>query len=112
MFEELNFARVRRLPIVLGVEAAECGLACLTMVARYWGHDVDLNGLRRRYRLSISGATLRTVMDQANGLSLSTRALRVELAALPKLKLPAILHWDLNHFVVLQAVSKKKHNDT
>jgi ATP-binding cassette, subfamily B, bacterial CvaB/MchF/RaxB len=107
MFEELNFARVRRLPIILGVEAAECSLACLTMVARYWGHDVDLNGLRQRYRLSISGATLRTIMDQANGLSLSTRALRVELEALPKLKLPAILHWDLNHFVVLQAVGKK-----
>ncbi|MFN9010197.1 MAG: peptidase domain-containing ABC transporter [Hyphomonadaceae bacterium] len=107
MYEELNFARVRRLPVVLGVEAAECGLACLTMVARYWGHDVDLNGLRQRYRLSISGATLRSIMEQANGLSLSSRALRIELEALPKLKLPAILHWDLNHFVVLRAVNKK-----
>lgn len=106
MLDELNFGRVRRLPIVLSVEAAECGLVCLTMVARYWGHDVDLNSLRQRYRLSISGATLRTIMEQASSLSLSTRAIRVELTALSKLKLPAILHWDLNHFVVLKSVGK------
>lgn len=106
MIDELNLGRIRRLPIIMGAEAAECGLVCLTMVARYWGHNVDLNGLRQRFTLSMSGATLRSIMDQANELSFGTRALRVELGALPKIRLPAILHWDLNHFVVLQSVGR------
>jgi ATP-binding cassette subfamily B protein RaxB len=105
LIDELNFGRLRRLPVVLGAEAAECGLVCLTMVARYWGHNVDLNGLRQRFTLSMSGATLRSIMDQASTLSLAPRALKLELGALSKIKLPAILHWDMNHFVVLKKVS-------
>ncbi|MEM7005900.1 MAG: peptidase domain-containing ABC transporter [Pseudomonadota bacterium] len=106
MIDVLNFSRARRLPVVHGAEAAECGLACITMIARYHGHDVDLNGLRQRYSLSMSGATLRSVMAIADELSFGTRALRVELDALSKVKAPAILHWDLNHFVVLKQVRR------
>lgn len=105
---ELNFARRRRLPVIQGAEAAECGLACIAMVARYHGHDVDLNGLRQRFTLSMSGATLRSIMGFADSLGLAPRALRVELSSLDKVRLPAILHWDLNHFVVLKSVSKGK----
>ena len=103
---ELNFARRRRLPIIQGAEAAECGLACMAMVARYHGHDVDLNGLRQRFTLSMAGATLRSIMGFADSLGFAPRALRVELTALHKVRLPAILHWDLNHFVVLKSVSR------
>lgn len=106
VMKELNFGRIRRLPMLRAAEAAECGLACLAMVARYWGHDVDLNGLRQRFTLSLSGASLRSIMEQGSALSLSPRAIRIELGALSKVKLPAILHWDLNHFVVLKSVSK------
>ncbi|ATC23648.1 peptidase domain-containing ABC transporter [Caulobacter vibrioides] len=101
---ELNFARRRRLPVIVGAEAAECGLACMAMVARYHGHDVDLNGLRQRFTLSMSGATLRSIMGLADSLGFAPRALKVELSALDKVRLPAILHWDLNHFVVLKSV--------
>ncbi len=103
---ELNFRRKRRLPVVQASEGAECGLACMVMIARYHGHDVDLNGLRQRFSLSMSGATLRSIMELADSLGFGTRALRIELSALSKVKLPAILHWDLNHFVVLKSVSK------
>ena len=48
LLDQLNFSGRGRLPVVLASEAAECGLACLAMVARYHGHDVDLNGLRQR----------------------------------------------------------------
>jgi len=106
--EDLNLFRRRRLPVVIGAEAAECGLASLTMIARYWGHHVDLNGLRQRFSLSMAGATLRSIMDQADALGLAPRALRVELSALQQVKVPAILHWDLNHFVVLKEVSPKR----
>jgi len=107
MLEALNFARKRRMPIVHAAEAAECGLACMTMVAKYHGHDVDLNGLRQRFSLSMAGATLRSIMGLADQMGFGTRALRVELETLRKVKAPAILHWDLNHFVVLKKVTHK-----
>jgi ATP-binding cassette subfamily B protein RaxB len=104
---QLNFARRRRLPLVLASEAAECGLACITMVARYHGHDVDLNGLRQRFALSLAGMSLRSLMGLADQLGFASRPLRVELAALSKVQLPAILHWDLNHFVVLRSINNR-----
>jgi ATP-binding cassette subfamily B protein RaxB len=106
--EQLNFSGRRRLPLVLASEAAECGLACLAMVARYHGHDVDLNGLRQRFALSMSGISLRNLMGLADQLGFSSRPLRVDLWALAKVKTPAILHWDLNHFVVLRSVNAKR----
>ena len=90
----INFSRRRHLPLVLASEAAECGLACIAMIARYHGHDVDLNGLRQRFALSLSGMSLRSLMELADQLRLSSRPLRVELSALSKIRTPAILHWD------------------
>src|SRR4051812_15830107 len=103
----LHFSSRRRLPVVLASEAAECGLACIAMVARFHGHDVDLNGLRQRFPLSLSGMSLRSLMGLADQLGLSPRPLRVELSALSKVRTPAILHWDLNHFVVLHSIDGK-----
>ncbi len=82
----------------------ECGLACLAMVARHHGHDIDLNSLRAKYLLSMRGTSLKQIIKIAGELSLSPRALRVDLDQLHKLATPAILHWDLNHFVVLERV--------
>lgn len=107
IFQELHLGRRHRLPTILAAEAAECGLACMTMIARYHGHDVDLNGLRQRFSLSLAGASLRSLMGIADQLGFSTRALRVEIGSLSKVNLPAILHWDLNHFVVLKSVHRK-----
>lgn len=92
------------LPVILQTEMTECGLACLAMVARYHGHDVDLNSLRAKHLLSMRGTSLKQIIKIAGELSLSPRALRVDLDQLHKLSLPAILHWDLNHFVVLKRV--------
>lgn len=90
--------------IVRQTEAAECGLACLAMVANHHGARFDLSGLRQRFSVSLKGATLKDLMRMADELSFGTRALRLELDRLKDLALPAILHWDLNHFVVLAAV--------
>ena len=93
-----------RLPVLLQTEMTECGLACLAMVARYHGHDVDLNSLRERYLLSARGTSLKQIIRIAGELQLSSRPLRVDLDQLHKVQTPAILHWDLNHFVVLKRV--------
>ncbi len=94
--------------VVLQTEAAECGLAALTMVASHHGHRVNLSGLRQLYPTSMQGATLSHLMMIAADLKLAPRAVRLELDELSQLKLPAILHWDLNHFVVLDAVNPER----
>lgn len=96
----------RDLPMFHQAEVAECGLASLAMVAAYHGHDLDLNGLRQRYVLSLKGATLADLMSMADGLDLASRPLRLEPEHLGQLALPCILHWDLNHFVVLKALRR------
>ena len=97
----------RKLPVILQTEAAECGLASLAMIACYCGHDVDLPSLRRRYSTSLKGANLARVMELAAKLGFEARPLRLELDELGELKTPCILHWDLNHFVVLKKVTKR-----
>lgn len=91
----------QRVPLILQSEAAECGLACLAMVAGHHGLDTDLHTLRQRFELSSRGATLAHLMDIGEQMGLSNRAVRLELEELPALRTPCLLHWDLNHFVVL-----------
>lgn len=105
---DLNFARKKRLPVILQTEMTECGLACIAMVAKYHGHKVDLNGLRSRFPISQKGATLDMLINISGELDLGTRALRLDMDDMKKLQLPAILHWDLNHFVVLKKVRGQK----
>ena len=107
MSYRLTFSGRRRTPVVLQTEAAECGLACLAMVAGHYGHRTDLATLRGRHSVSLKGTTLAGLIKIAAALNLSSRPLRLELEALGRLRLPAILHWDLNHFVVLIEVKRQ-----
>ena len=104
---QLRFGGRSRLPLFLQTEAAECGLASLGMVASFHGHRIDLAGLRRRFTLSLKGATLAFLMQAAGRLDLAPRPLRLELDELPRLRTPCILHWDLNHFVVLRSADAR-----
>ena len=96
----LNLSR-SKLPVILQTEAAECGLASLAMIACHHGFETDLAALRRRFTLSLKGATLSFIMQAAGRLNLAPRPLRAELEDLPKLRTPCVLHWDMNHFVPL-----------
>lgn len=87
--------------LILQQEAAECGLACLAMVANCYNKRTTLTELRRSAAISLKGTTLKSLMAIADTMGFSTRPLRLELTALPKLKTPAILHWDMAHYVVL-----------
>ena len=103
----LNFGWGRRLPVILQTEVAECGVACLAMILGFHGHRVDLGTLRRHYAVSLKGATLDDLTRIAVALGLATRAVRLDLNELAKLRTPCILHWSLNHFVVLSRVHGK-----
>jgi len=97
-----------KLPVILQTEMTECGLACIAMIARYHGHNIDLNVLRQKHLVSMTGASLKSIMQIADELDLGSRPLRLDMEHLHKLQLPAILHWDLNHYVVLKAVKGDK----
>ena len=96
----------RRVPMILQTEAAECGLACIAMVASQHGLRIDLPTLRQRFPVSLKGATMADLVRLAGQLQLNSRALRAEMQHLPELVLPCVLHWDLNHFVVLTEVNR------
>lgn len=102
----LNFSFRVRLPIILQSESAECGIACLAMVASYFGYETDLVSIRKRFSLSSHGLNLNQLIGVANKIHLAARPVKVTDNFVDKLKVPCILHWDLNHFVVLKKVSK------
>jgi ATP-binding cassette, subfamily B, bacterial CvaB/MchF/RaxB len=75
------------------------------MVSNGHGLQVDLADLRRRFPVSLKGATLQQLIGHAAALNFATRPLRLEMDEFVQLQLPCILHWDLNHFVVLKKAS-------
>ena len=89
---------------VLQLQTSECGLACLCMIAHAHGQHWRLMDLRQKFPQSLKGANLQQLIDQSHVLGFSARPLRLELDELHQLPTPCILHWDLNHFVVLQKI--------
>lgn len=84
-------------------EAAECGLACVVMIANHYGHDIDLVSARQMCQPTLRGASVKQLASMAGSFHFKVRTLRVELDALGNLALPVILHWNFNHYVVLEA---------
>lgn len=106
LVSDIQFGFGRKLPVVLQTEAAECGLACLAMIAGYHGFETDLPNLRRRFSTSLKGASLARMIEIAGDLRLDSRPLRLEMQDLGHLRLPCILHWNFDHFVVLREVGR------
>ncbi len=94
--------------LFLQSEAAECGLASLAMVAWHHGHKIDMSAMRQRFGTSLKGVRLRDLMKTAEQLMLGSRALRLGPQRLRDIVLPAILHWDMDHFVVLKEVRRNR----
>ena len=88
-------------------ETAECGLANIAMVAAYWGSENNMPILRRKFAMSLQGTTLTDLTQIAGSMGFMTRVLKSDLGGLRSIALPAILHWDFNHFVVLVEVRRK-----
>lgn len=106
------FGRANRLPVILQTEAAECGLACLTMVAGYFGHRLTMREARASYSVGLRGLTLANLIDIADDLNLVARPLRLEIEHLSALSTPCVLHWGLNHFVVLKKANHRTRGIT
>ncbi|WP_272876269.1 cysteine peptidase family C39 domain-containing protein [Vibrio anguillarum] len=102
----LSYSGKRRVPLVLQAEVAECGLACIAMISSYHGYQVNIPPLRKKSTLDGNGMNLKQLMELADQLKLSCRALQCSLEEIGDLTLPCILHWDMQHFVVLTGVTK------
>lgn len=85
-------------------EVSECGLIALAAASQILGVEHDLGTLRRTYQVSSRGLSATQLVEIAQGMGLSPRAVRCELDDLDRLRLPAVLHWEFNHFVVLTLV--------
>ncbi|MCY4270973.1 MAG: peptidase domain-containing ABC transporter [Gammaproteobacteria bacterium] len=96
------------LPMIFQAEANECGLACLAMIVSYYSRATDIRSIREASNLPAFGASLKHLTRAAAAAGLKSRPLKLELADLPRLATPAILHWDLDHFVVLKKFSRGK----
>lgn len=94
--------RQTRVPTILQTENAECGLVCLAMIAGYYGHRIGLQEIRRRFSISQKGGNFKGLVHIASQMQLASRAVRLELGALGGLRTPCILHWEFNHFLVLE----------
>lgn len=97
----------QRLPMILQREASECGLVCLAMLLNFHGKLFGLETLRQLSGLSSRGASVKELLSAGERLQLRGRALRCELEDIRHLSLPAVLHWDMDHFVVLKKVSTR-----
>lgn len=88
----LLFGGGGRLPLIMQTEVAECGLACLAMIAGYYGYDTDILHLRRRFAVSTKGTSLKNIMDIAAQINFIPRALKGESTDLVNVQLPCIIH--------------------
>ncbi|MEA5535802.1 ABC transporter transmembrane domain-containing protein [Crocosphaera sp. XPORK-15E] len=98
----------RRYPFYAQQSASDCGAACLVMVARYWGKKLSVNRLRDIANVDRNGASLRGLCHAAESIGFSTRPVKASLNKLAQQQLPAIVHWDGKHYVVVYEITKKE----
>jgi ATP-binding cassette subfamily B protein RaxB len=103
----LNFSFLKSVPLILQAEMAECGLASMAMIASFHSHKLDLAAMRKRFSANLKGMNLQQLIELGDSLGLASRALQCPINEVHKLQTPCILHWNMNHFVVLTKVSNK-----
>ncbi len=98
----------KRYPFYAQQSAADCGSACLVMIGKYWGKNFSVNRLRDMTNVSSNGASLRALATAGENLGFGTRPVKATFDKLAEQSLPAIAHWEGNHFVVIYKITKKR----
>lgn len=93
--------RIRRFPHVKQVDEMDCGAASLAMVCRHFGRQVSLARIRQVVHTATDGTSLKNLCRGAEALGLAARSVKVSPQNVPQMPLPAIIHWDNYHWVVL-----------
>jgi ATP-binding cassette subfamily B protein len=97
-----------RYPFYKQQSATDCGVACLVMIGRYWGKRFSVNHLRTLANISRDGASLRGLVTAAENMGFSPRPVKAELKSLNAQNLPAIVHWEGNHYIVVYRVTRDR----
>jgi ATP-binding cassette subfamily B protein len=98
--------RERRVPIIRQIDEMDCGAACLAMVTRAFGRRVSLARIRQLINTGLDGTSLRSICRAGEELGLATRSVKASVRHLERMPLPAIVHWDEYHWVVLTRVGR------
>jgi ATP-binding cassette subfamily B protein RaxB len=104
----LSLGFTKKIVLIQQAQTTECGIACLAMLSSYYGSGVSLSECRRLLRPSDRGANLAQLIGHAKILGFDADPLRVELQDLDRVQLPCILHWDFQHFVILESLARGK----
>ena len=98
----------KRYPFRKQNSASDCGVTCLVMIGQYWGKNFGINQLRRLANVDRSGASIKGLINAAESLGFAPRPVQANLRALAKQELPAIAHWEGNHYVVVYRITKDR----
>src|SRR2546426_3398238 len=96
--------RIRKIDHIMQIDEMDCGAASLAMICRYFGRKVSLPRIRQLCHTATDGTSLKAISRAATELGLAARALKISLRNLPLMPLPAIVHWEGNHWIVLHDV--------
>jgi ATP-binding cassette subfamily B protein len=99
--------RIRKIEHITQIDEMDCGAASLGMICRHFGRKVSLARIRQLCHTATDGTSLKALSRAANELGLAARALKISLRNLPMMPLPAIVHWEGNHWIVLYDVDEQ-----
>jgi ATP-binding cassette subfamily B protein len=99
--------RIRKIDHIAQIDEMDCGAASLGMICRHFGRKVSLARIRQFCHTATDGTSLKAITRAASELGLAARALKVSLRNLPMMPLPAIVHWEGNHWIVLYDVNEQ-----
>lgn len=109
IISKIDFSLRKKTSVILQSEATECGIACLAMICSFYGQHIDLFNFRHHYGSPSQGSSLLSLSQTAVQAGLKSRALTLDLNEIKQLKLPCIIHWEMNHYVVLTKVCKSSY---
>ncbi len=98
----------RKVPVIMQMEALECGAACLCMISSYYGKWVPLPKVRKDCGVSRDGSVAKNILVAARKYGFEASGYKMEPSDIGEMPLPAIIHWNFNHFVVLTKIDYKK----
>jgi ABC-type bacteriocin/lantibiotic exporter with double-glycine peptidase domain len=108
VFSRLRLRRSRKIPFIAQLTPTDCGAASLAMSLSYFGKETQIHAVRGQLGGGRNGVTAKQLLTAARNFGLRARGVQVDLNALQYLTPGAILHWDLNHFVVYEKSDKRQ----
>ena len=98
--------RIRRMPFVQQIDEMDCGAACLAMICRHFGRQVNLSRIRELCHVSSDGTSLEALCSAATELGLAARSVKASRRNLTRMPLPAIAHWEGRHWLVVYHITE------